>query len=278
MKRMVYLNGEIVPEDQACISVFDRGFLYGDGIFETIRVYESVPFRWDMHIQRMAESAQNLGINWKGDPELRTMVSELLHKNDLKDAYLRITLSRGIHTGDLGFDTGAEPTIVMIVDKLRLPSDDDYERGVGATIIPHTWISPMAAHKSLSYLPYLAARDKARADGAYEALLCGAFGRLAEGTTSNLFMVFGSKVFSPPADGRILPGIARQVVIDSLLEVGVKCIDEYVGAEDVRGADEIFITNSIIEVLPVTTLDGIAVGDRSVGPVTKKPSTHIVQK
>jgi len=271
MTKVVYLNGEIVPEDKACVSVFDRGFLYGDGIFETIRVYGGVPFRWDQHMERMAKSASTLGINWSNDNKsLRDAASELLSRNKLTDAYMRITLSRGKHSGNLGFDTDSESTLLMVVAEPRLPSDENYGRGVAAVIIPHTWISPMAAHKTLSYLPYLAAMDKAQREGAREALLCGPTGRLAEGATSNVFIVFGERIFTPPADGRILPGIARDVVIESLPEAGAQCIEEHIPAEDARTADEIFITNSTVEVLPVTKLDGANVGNGKVGPATRK--------
>ena len=270
MINTIYVNGQFISSDKACLSPLDRGFLYGDGIFETIRVYDRVPFRWNQHIERMTDSARALEINWKEETQkLKDIVSELLKRNNLKNAYLRISVSRGIHTGDLGFDSDHNPTTVIVTDKLKAPSYAEYERGVPATVVQHPWASPMAAHKTLSYLPYLAARHKARKAGMSEALLCDPSGRLTEGTTSNIFLVLRNKVFTPPADGTILGGITRRVALESLKSLNIECEENRVTVEDAARADEIFITNSIIEVLPVTALDKTPVGDGKVGPITK---------
>ena len=270
MTKFIWINGQFVSADKACISPLDRGFLYGDGIFETMRIYDGVPFRWDWHIERMTTSVQALEIKWKGNTQaLKGVVSELAQKNKLKNAYLRITVSRGIHNGDLGFDSDQEPTTVIFVDMLQAPSDGDYEKGIAATVVPHPWASPMAAHKSISYLPYLAAKNKARKKGVREAILCDYAGRFTEGATSNVFIVLDNRVFTPPTDGSILSGIARRVVIESLRNVGVRCEEEYMLMEDAIRADEIFITNSIIEALPITKLDGTAIGGGDVGSITR---------
>jgi len=270
MTKFIWINGQFVTADKACVSPLDRGFLYGDGIFETMRIYDGVPFRWDWHIERMAASARALEIKWDGNAKkLKDTVSELARKNKLKNAYLRITVSRGIYTGDLGFNQDMEPTTVIFVDKLNAPSYDDYEKGIAATVVPHPWTSPMAAHKSISYLPYLAARNKARIAGAREAILTDSAGRLTEGATSNVFIVLGDRVFTPPADGSILGGVARRVVIASLKDLNIRLEEDYVTGGDAAGADEIFITNSIIEVLPITKLDNAAIGGGDVGQISR---------
>ena len=271
MKKSVYLNGDFVPVEKATVSVMDRGFLYGDGIFETIRAYGGVPFRWKKHFERMAASAQTLGIEFnRSDGELRESVTELLARNELKDAYLRISLSRGIHHGDLGLSPNGVPTLVITAGELNRPSDEEYENGVSAIILSRPCTSPLASHKTLSYLPYLAARHKANEVGARETLLCGPAGRMTEGTSSNLFIVLSDRVFTPPDDGTILPGITRKTVMDALHASGIECMEDYFTSSEVYDADEVFITNSIIETLPVTRIGKAPVHNGKVGPIFKK--------
>jgi len=272
MNRTVFFNGELAPEEDVRISAFDRGFLYGDGLFETIRVYGGVPFRWDEHIERMKKSAGRLGMGWSEHraPD-KSSVAGLLEKNGLKDAYLRITMTRGLHTGHIGLPSNGLPTVVMVVEECRPPSEEDYKNGVDAIMMKIPWLSPLAAHKTLSYLPYLAAKQTSLNAGAREAVLCDHFGRLTEGASSNVFAVFAGRIFTPPPEGQILDGVARRVAIKAAGAAGIKVTEDHVNCQDMADADEIFITNSIVEVLPVTRLDGVNVGpDGKVGPVSRK--------
>lgn len=271
MTRIVFLNGEYLPNDKAKISVLDRGFLYGDGIFETIRVYRGAPFRWREHLDRMRNSANSLGIKYDPDPAaLRVIVDELLKQNNLQDAYLRINLSRGIYSGKIGFEASGEPTLFIYADTLNPPKEDEYENGVGAIIMPQSYVSPLAAHKTIAYLPYLLAREKAIKAGAREAFLSAPSGRITEGATSNIFIVLEGSIFTPPTDGSILAGIARRVVIDALAENNIRCLEDYFIRSDLTDADEIFITNSMIEVLPITSLDGKKILGGKPGPMARK--------
>ncbi len=271
MTRTIFLNGEMMPEEKACVSVFDRGFLYGDGLFETLRAYDGVPFRWDEHIERMTESARSLGMKWGEHAPDKASAKGLLEKNGLKDAYLRITMTRGLHSGDAGLVSDGAPTILMVADECRPPSEADYENGVEAVMMKNPWLSPLAAHKTLSYLPYLAAKQASRDAGARETILCNHFGQLTEGASSNVFVVLSGTIFTPPAEGQILDGIARRVAMKAAGEAGFQVAEDYVNCHDVTEADEIFITNSLIEVLPVTKLDGINIGPGGkVGPAARK--------
>lgn len=271
MKKTVFLNGKLVPGEDARVSTFDRGFLYGDGLFETMRVYGGTPFRWDEHIARMAKSAGRLGIRWDGYAPDKASAVRLLEENGLKDACLRITMTRGLHSGDLGLSADGAPTVVMVAEECRPPAREDYENGVEAVLMKNPWLSPLAAHKTLSYLPYLAAKQVSRDAGARETLLCNHFGQLTEGASSNAFVVFSGRIFTPPAEGQILDGIARRVTIKAARDAGLQVTEDYINWRDVTEADEIFITNSVIEVLPVTKLDGVNVGPGGeVGPVSRK--------
>ena len=258
MGGFVYVNGEIVGRDAATVSAFDRSFLYGDGLFETVRAYEGAPFRMDEHLDRLAGSAGALGIPMPARAAVADAVARLIDLNGLGDAYVRITLSRGTHAGALAPDEPPEPTLVIEARELRPYPPELYERGARAIVssLTHDSSSPVRRHKTTSYITNVLARSEAKERGADEAILLDAAGRVAEGATSNVFCVRGGRLVTPPLDMNILPGVTRAAVIALAREAGHAVDEAPFGLAELRSADEVFLTNSLMEVMPVRSVDG----------------------
>lgn len=270
MSQIVYLNGEFIPDSEAHISVHDRGFLYGDGLFDTMRAYNGVPFRIENHIERILNSAKKLKIRIELAPQnLKRIVSELLSKNRLKDAYLRITVTRGQHSGDLSFSTTHPSTILIIARPIETPSGEDYNRGVAATLV-HGLSNPpeLARHKTPSYLPYLLARDRASQVGAREAILVDNDGMVLETSTGNIFIVLEKEVITPPLSAGILPGIARKTALECAPDAGLETKEKPIAVKDLARAQEVFVTSSIVEILSITRVDGKDLGYHA-GEITR---------
>ena len=258
----VYVNGEVVPREDAKVSPFDRGFLYGDGLFETIRAYAGVPFMLDAHLHRMGASAAALGIPMPERAELGEAVTRLIELNQLGDAYVRITVTRGLHTGALAPAEPAEPTVLVEARKLHPYPPELYANGATVVVssLRHDSDSPLRRHKTTNYLLSILAKREARERGADEALLLDAAGHVAEGTTSNIFCVRrhggrDSTLLTPPLDMNILPGITRATVLDLAPEAGIETGETRFTLDDLCSADEIFLTNSLMEVMPVRSVD-----------------------
>jgi branched-chain amino acid aminotransferase len=266
-----HVNGALVPEDEATISVRDRGFLYGDAAFETLRAYGGTPFRWDAHAERLAGTCDLLGIDHGlGDADLRRRVDETLAANDLDEAYVRLSVTRGVQPGKLTPLPVDEPGVVVIVAELpRGGTDGDpvwdgpvTAETVGVERIPDAAIPARA--KTHNYLNGILARRDTDADA---ALMLDGDGSLAEGATSNLFFVADDRLHTPSLDGPVLPGITRRVVLDLAGDLGVPTETGRYEPDALRAADEAFLTNSTWELRPVASVDGTAVGG---GPVTKR--------
>ncbi len=272
MSDYAYINGKFVPEEEARVSVLDRGFLYGDGLFETMRAYHRRAFRIDDHLERLYRSCRELKIPLKMErKELKGAIGELLEKNDLTEAYLRLTLTRGLHTGSLGFDTCSSPTLVITSRELNPYPPSYYQKGIRAIIasIRQNSFSPLSGYKSLSYLAYLLAREEARTQGASEAILLNSKAEVTEGATSNIFLILNGKVSTPPEHAPLLPGITRKAVIEILPRLDLNCKICSILEQSLEDAEEVFITNSLMEVMPVTSIDGRKVGDGMPGPITR---------
>jgi len=272
-----HVNDELVPADEATVSVEDRGFQYGDGAFETIRAYGGTPFEWAAHRERLQRTAETLGFGDAVPDNLRERVDETLAANDLADAYVKVSVTRGSQPGKLTPGTDVDPTVVVFVDELPPggveggpvwdePADVQTvkTRRVPDEALPgdaktHNYLNGILARLELRR----AATEQFSAD---EALLRDTEGRVAEGATSNLFFVTEAGLKTPSADLDLLPGVTRSVVIalaeseDFPVETGSYTVD------DVREADEAFLTNSTWEIRPIATVDGIEVG---AGPMTK---------
>ena len=267
----VCLNGRLIPYDRATVSVNDRGFVYGDGIFETLRAYGGRPFHLREHWRRLLHHARKLRLavpfTYGG---LEKTVGRLLRMNRLSDATIKIVLSRGVGRGT-AFQGAWKPTWVVWVRPLELPPPELYRKGI-AVRIP-AWrqnARGLVSHlKTLNYLERVFTREMLRARGTYEAIFLITDGDVAEGTYSNVFGVRGGRVFTPDLHASVLPGVTRQIVLRLCRREGIPVAERRVTPDDLRRADELFITNSLIEVLPVTSLDGRKIGIGRPGPSTR---------
>lgn len=267
--RFVWIQGQVVPAAEASVSVFDRGLLYGDGLFETMRSYQGRVFALEEHRARMLRSARELGIPM---PRLdwRRGIERLLAANRLmdRDASVRITLTRG--AGPPGLLPPANPRPTLFAFTMPVPSSLGRQglRGIATVSVP-LWRPPaLATYKLLDYVSAILARRQAARQRAEEALyVCE--GDVLEATTANIFAVLGDKLCTPPLGGP-LPGVTRQFVIRLATELGIKVREIRLPIERVRAADEIFLTSSVVEILPVVRLDGAKVGSGKPGPLTRQ--------
>jgi branched-chain amino acid aminotransferase len=257
---VVYLNGRFVTAGRAAISPLDRGFLYGDGLFETMRAYQGRVFRLHAHLQRMAASAAVLRLPHTLDVEaIGGIAQELLRRNGLSDGALRLTITRGPGDG-VDLPPQAEPTILMTAR--RLARDSGLDSPADVLALPNSAPVPaLARHKTLCYLPYVLARAQAKAAGADDALLLNAEGVVTEASTSNVFIVRGDHLATPRLECGLLPGITRGIVLDLAREAGLAPEEADLKLEDLRSTGECFLTNSVAEITPVRRLDGAVIGE-----------------
>lgn len=269
----VSLNGRIIYEEDARVSIYDRGFLFGDGLFETMRAYNGRVFRLKGHLERLYKSCDTLKIPlrrlFKPD-ETGDRIYSLLEKNGLLDAYVRMTVSRGMHTGVLTLEMPAQPTFTVITRPLHLYPAEYYKEGAtavfaGGRVDPS---HPLVRHKSTSYLSYILAREEAREKGALEAIILNTRGEVAEGATSNIFIVRGDEVITPPEGAPILPGITRSVITEIIELKNRTLYERPIGLEELIQADEAFLTNSLMEVMPLVRIEGNVIGNGRPGPYT----------
>ena len=269
MSRFVCLNGEIVERDAAKVSAFDRSFLYGDGLFETVRAYGGAPFMLPEHLARMTGSAGELGIVMPAAGDIAAVVEQLIEMNELADAYVRITLSRGTHKGKLVPDEPPQPTLLIEARELHPYPAGMVERGAAVIVSSsvHNSASLVGRHKTTSYLANILAKREAEERGADEAILLDHTGHVAEGTVSNVFCVRGGRLLTPPLEMNILPGITRQCVLQLAREADIEVEEVSFRAAALQSAKEVFLTNSLMEVMPVGSIDGASLASNP-GPVT----------
>ncbi len=272
MKSLVFLNGFFVESENARVSVLDRGFCYGDGLFETMRSYHGKIFRLDLHVERLYRSAPliylDLPVTRK---ELIAIARETLRTNGIPDAIVRLTLTRGESAGGLRINPNAPPTLVVNVRPIDPLPSHMYEEGVnilisrGASKIPG--LSPQV--KSGNYLSRILLREMAAISKCQEAILLDEDGRITDGTTSNIFIVRDKVLFTPQINEYVLPGITRHVVLDIARNRNIPYSEQILTKEDVYLADEVFLTNTGIEILPVHQADNHVIGDGKPGPLTQ---------
>jgi branched-chain amino acid aminotransferase len=254
----VFLNDRVVKESDACISVYDHGFLYGDGIYETMRSYEGIVFMLDRHIARLGNSASLIKLALPGGEFLRDAVYETVESNGLSDAYVRITVSRG--RGPIGLDPGLckEPTVVVIAKEFREYPAEYYEKGT-ELILAKTRRNLVEALdpgiKSLNFLNNILAKAEAVERGAYEAVMLNKDGYVAEGTISNIFFVSSGRLCTPSREVGILEGITREVVVSAAKADGIEVREGMFRPEDIFPAEEVFLTNTTGEVMPVAKFE-----------------------
>jgi len=258
---LVFLNGQFVPEERAVVPVFDRSFLYGDGLFETMRVIRGKPFRWEQHIERLQSGADYLKIKFPFTSEaLRQFADDLVAKNNLPDALLRLTLSRGV--GARGYSPkGAEnPTLVMSLHPALAFDAENPPRWKFITSshrLPAN--EPLAHYKTCNKLVQILARAEADAAGADEALLLNMDGFVVEGASSNLFWIEGDAIFTPPLAAGILPGVTRAVVLEICERMGLRIRETNINVDKLKCSEGIFVSLSSFGVVEATSLEGAIV-------------------
>jgi branched-chain amino acid aminotransferase len=257
----VYLNNKLVPAAEAKISVFDHGFLYGDGIYETMRVYDGVVFMLDEHIARLYRSAYLIGLNIPKDISgIKTAVYETLRANKLLNAYIRLTVSRGYGQIGLDPDLCKEPTFVVMTNEFNNYPKSYYDEGLKLIIASvrrnlKDALNPQI--KSLNFLNNILAKIEAKQADAYEALMLNADGHLTEGTISNIFFVRDDVLCTPSVECGILDGITRGIVIELAIRSGIPVKESKFIPDDLYSASEVFITNTTMEVMPVSRVDNV---------------------
>lgn len=275
MPSTVMIDGTPVAPERAVVSVFDRGFLYGDSVFESLRTYRGRPFDLDLHLARLARSAARVLIPLPiGLALLEREVLQAIDAHPSAERYVRVTLTRGVGRS-LGLDPelADTPLRVIAVTDLKLPPAALYERGIRAITYrierPSDTVG-VADAKIGNYLLAILAMRAARAAGAEEALLESANGELLEGTTSNLFTVFGGKLRTPPESSALLPGITRAHILELARRAGIPVELRVIPKAELAGADEVFICSSIRELVPVVAVDSKPVGSGEPGPLTRE--------
>lgn len=269
----IWIDGKFCSDGEAAVSVFDHGFLYGDGVFEGIRVYGGKAFRLDAHLERLYDSAKAI---WLEIPlaknALRDVVLAGIAKSGLKDAYIRLVITRG--KGDLGLDPRKcpKPTIVCITDKIALWPQDRYEKGLicttAATLTNHREsLSPRI--KSLNYLSHILAKVEGIAAGVDEVIMLDAGGFVAEASGMNLFVVSDRTLRTPPVHAGILRGVTRDAVLEMAPDAGYVVEETMINRYDVYTADEVFLTGTAAEIIGISKLDARAIGAGVPGPITR---------
>ncbi len=272
MGNVVFINGEFYEKEDAKISVFDKGFLYGDGVFEGIRAYDGKIFKLDEHIDRMFEGAKAIMLEPPyTKQEIKSIIIDTCRKNDVKDAYIRPVLSRGI--GDLGLNPflSKKASFVVIVDKLVMYPEEIYTNGmsviVASTVRNSTNALPPMI-KSLNYLNNILAKIEAVNADVFEAVMLNEDGFVAECTGDNIFIVKNGVLITPPKEAGILVGITRNEVIKIAKKNGIPFEERLFSKMDLYVADEIFLTGTGAEVVPVTKVDKRTIGDGKPGKIT----------
>ena len=274
MAPTIWIDGEFYDKANAKLSVFDHGLLYGDGVFEGIRVYNRRVFRLDKHLDRLYDSAKGAWIEIPmAKAELRRLVGEAVTRSGLEDAYIRLVVTRGI--GDLGLDPRkcVKPSIILIVDSIRLWPADRYDKGLtaltAATPINHREsVSPRI--KSLNYLGHILAKVEGIAAGVDEVIMLDSSGYVAEASGMNVFAVTNGTLKTPPVYAGILRGVTRDAVIELAREATYGVEEVPLNRYDLYTADEMFFTGTAAEIVGVTKLDARVIGAGVPGPVTKE--------
>ncbi len=272
MDLLVYINGKFVPRSEAKISVFDHGFLYGDGVFEGIRAYNGKVFKLREHIDRLYDSARAIALDIPiSKEEFMEIILETLRVNKLRDAYIRPIVTRGV--GDLGLDPRRckEPTIIVIAQPWEKLYGDLYERGIKAVTVTvrRNAIDSLPPNiKSMNYLNNILAKIEANAKGGDEAIFLDQNGYISEGSGDNIFIVKNGVIMTPPTINN-LKGITREVVIDIIQRLGIPFKEVNLSLYDLYTADEVFVTGTAAEVCPIVWIDGRVIGDGKPGEITK---------
>lgn len=271
---LVYIDGEYRPKSRAKVSVYDHGLLYGDGVFEGIRAYDGVVFRLKEHIDRLYRSASVIMLSIPlTKEEMINAVLETLRKNHLRDAYIRLIVTRGV--GDLGLDPRKckKPTVIIITDVIRLHSGEAKENGIRTMLV---WVKrdPVDATshevKSLNYMNSILAKIEANIADLDEAICLDKNGHISEGVAENIFIVKKGKVITPPTSTGALVGITRDVAMKLAEKLGYKAVESNITPTDLFTADEAFFTGTAAEIVPIVEVNKRVIGNGDPGPITRR--------
>jgi len=273
MGLQIYFDGRFVPEEEARVSVFDHGLLYGDGVFEGLRSYGGRIFQLDQHLHRLYCSAKGIMLEIPLDLDaLRKAVIETVRVNNIKDGYIRVVVTRGV--GDLGLDPRKcpRPSVFIIASKIQLYPESYYQKGLKVVTVAtrrnlHASLNPSI--KSLNYLNNILAKIEANLAGADEGLILNHFGYVSECTGENIFVIQGNFLSTPPVSAGVLAGVTRNVVMEIGKSLGMEVFQRNITRNDIYVADECFLTGTAAEIVPVTYLDGRAIGNGLPGKVTQ---------
>jgi len=269
----IFVNGSFVNLSRAKISVFDRGFLYGDGLFETMRAYRGEVFRLGDHLDRLFRSAKEIELSFSYTrKELRNIIKRILKINNLSEAYIRLTLSRGVSETGLISKSKSSATLVIVARKFKPLSLSEYKRGWRVTVVEtrQNQASPLSRLKSLNFLNNILARKEAKAKGVDEGILLNTVGDVTEASTSNIFLVKRGIVITPPEESGLLPGITRRVVLELATSLGLKVYKRRISLDELIGGEEAFLTNSLIEIMPLVEIDCRRIGKGKPGTLTQR--------
>jgi branched-chain amino acid aminotransferase len=274
MSLKIWIDGKLVDKENAKISVYDHGLLYGDGVFEGIRVYSGRIFECDAHLRRLFDSAKAIRLKIPLTAEqLKSAMEQTFKANNFNDCYIRLIVTRG--AGGLGIDPSlcATPSVIIITDLIVMHDKELYEKGIPVITASLLRMHPNSLSprvKSLNYLNNILARIEAHDAGCRDAIMLNHEGNVAEATVQNVFIVRDGLVQTPlPSDG-ILEGVTRRVIIELCKKLGIPCVEKILQRLDLYVADEIFLTGTGAEVMPVTKVDGRVIGSGQVGPITRK--------
>ena len=277
MARIIFMNDRLVPEEEAKVSVFDHGLLYGDGVFEGLRSYGGRVFRLDEHLDRLWASARAICLEIPlAKPVVAKAVNDTLAANKLVDGYVRLVVTRG--AGSLGLDPNRtkNPQVIVIADTISLYPREYYEQGLKIVTAATQRVQSAALSpriKSLNYLNNIMAKLEGLRAGCVEALMLNHKGEVAECTGDNVFVVRSGVLLTPPPDAGILEGITRNAVMELARSSGIDCREAALTRHDLYTADECFLTGTAAEVIPVVDIDGRTIGPGTPGPITKRLTT-----
>ncbi len=270
----IYLDGQFVEKEEAKISVFDHGLLYGDGIFEGIRLYRNCVYRLDEHLERLEYSAKALLLDmpWSR-AELAELVCESCRVNGLSDGYIRLIVTRGVGSLGLSPNSCPKPSLIIIADKIALYPPESYTEGLSIVTVPTRRTGPASLNpgvKSLNYLNSIMAKIEAAQSGALEAIMLNDQGFVAECTGDNIFIVHKGILYTPDVANGALRGITRQAVIDIAQAAGYEVKEANLTRYEIWNAEECFLTGTAAELIPVVKLDTRVIGDGRPGKVTQQ--------
>ncbi len=272
MSQLVYIDGQFLPKEKAMVNVFDHGLLYGDGVFEGIRAYENRVFRLDEHIDRLYDSAKAIHLDIQiSKAEMTEIVLESCRKNHIVNGYIRLVVTRGV--GDLGLNPYLckKPTIFCIAANIQLYPQELYTTGMKIVTVPTTrnFVDALNPRiKSLNYLNNILAKIEAIQSGVPEALMLNTQGYVSECTGDNIFLIKKGRILTPNVASGALEGITRNAVIEIAREMGIEVKEEFITRFDVYTADEMFLTGTAAECIPVVEVDQRKIGEGKVGDIT----------